>query len=53
VRTEDEQDPEPTKHADAERVTSENADQAPRPEELEDDPARNPENKPLRDVKGG
>jgi hypothetical protein len=50
---EDQHDPEPTKHSDAERVTSENVDEAPRPEELEDDPAYNPEEKPLRDVKGG
>ena len=53
VMREDDQDPAPMKDADAERVTSENADQAPRPEELEDDPAQNPEDESLRDVKGG
>ena len=50
---EDDQDPAPTRDADAERVTSENTDQAPRPEDIEDDPAQNPDDESLRDVKGG
>ena len=47
------QDPEPLKHSDAERVGSENADDSEAAEELEDDPSRNPQEKELGDVKGG
>jgi hypothetical protein len=46
MREDQQDDPEPTKHSDAERVTSENVDEAPQPEELEDDPTCNPEEKP-------
>lgn len=52
------EDPAPLEHADAERVTEEQADRVPTSEDvgggsLEDDPARNPPEGPLRDVKGG
>jgi hypothetical protein len=45
-------DPEPTKHADAERLSGEDGD-AEAATELDEDPSRNPEDEELRDVKGG
>jgi hypothetical protein len=44
----DDKDPAPTEHADAERVT-----EASNAEEIEQDPAYNPQEPPLRDIKGG
>lgn len=52
----DDQDPAPLRHSDAERVSREQSAQVPsseNTEELEDDPAHNPPDGPLRDVKGG
>ena len=46
---EDDQDPAPIRHADAERLTGEGA----KPEAIEDDPAYAPEEQELRDIKGG
>ena len=47
---EDDQDPQPVKESDAERVSG---DQAADPEEIENDPAQSPADGTLRDVKGG
>jgi hypothetical protein len=44
------QDPQPVKESDAERVTGE---QAADPRKIEGDPAENPPEGVLRDVKGG
>jgi hypothetical protein len=51
----EDQDPAPLEHTDAERVTREESEQVPSSETegLEQDPARNPPDGPLRDVKGG
>jgi hypothetical protein len=51
-------DPAPIKHSDAERVSGEEGragsnDEQNRAGEIEADPAHNPRERPLRDVKGG
>jgi hypothetical protein len=43
-------EPAPLKHTDAERVSGEEQEAA---EELAEDPSRNPDDKELRDIKGG
>ena len=48
---EQDKDPEPIKHSDAERVTSQDTDGAAR--EIEEDPAQNPGDRALKDIKGG
>jgi hypothetical protein len=50
VHRDDDQDPQPVKESDAERVSG---DQASEPREIENDPAQNPPEGTLRDVKGG
>lgn len=56
-RTETESDPTPVKESDAERVTGADDERSrdPREEaaEIESDPAANPPEQALRDVKGG
>lgn len=52
----DEQDPAPLAHSDAERATEEQSKQVPSEQDAEsvaDDPAANPPDGPLKDVKGG
>jgi len=49
-QTDADQDPQPVKESDAERVSGQ---QAPDPQEIENDPAQNPPEGSLRDVKGG
>jgi hypothetical protein len=50
ANTEADQDPQPVKESDAERVSG---DQATNPQEIENDPAQNPSEGSLRDIKGG
>jgi hypothetical protein len=50
ANTEADQDPQPVKESDAERVTGEEASS---PREIENDPSQNPSEESLRDIKGG
>ncbi len=51
----EDQDPAPVEHADAERVTGDEAGSGSPPpaDDIEDDPSQSPQDESLRDLKGG
>jgi hypothetical protein len=52
-KRQDDEDPGPLKHSDAERLTSGGGDTSDSGQDIEDDPSRNPPERELGDVKGG
>ena len=51
-KRQDDEDPGPLKHSDAERLTSD-GDTSDSAQDIENDPSRNPPERELGDVKGG